>query len=299
MTLPNLRPLSFGETLDRAFTLYRRNFALFVGTSLLTMVGVVIVAVVLGALAGVMMAVVPGAIALVFAALIFLGIAAVAMIPWGALTQQASQTYTGKRASLGDGLEAGGRSAMTLVGAGLLAGLTFGALMLVIFMITYILNLLVSSEGNSALSVVVSLVSALGIMAAFFFVAALFFGVVPAVVVEEKGPVDAVTRSLQLAQGALPRIAGTMLVSILITYLPILALMAVTGGMAALSMQPGASPVGMIVAVVIQQLLTLVISLLTLPFLLSVMVVLYYDRRVRTEALDVQILTEQLGLAGA
>jgi hypothetical protein len=299
MTLPNLRPLSFGETLDRAFTLYRRNFALFVGTSLLTMVGVVIAAVVLGALAGAMVALVPGAVGLVFAALILLGIAAVAMIPWGALAQQASQTYTGRRTSLGDGLEAGGRSAMTLVGAGVLAGLAFGALMLVIFMVTYILNVLAGSEGSTALSIVVSLLSVLGMMAAFVFVAALFFGVVPAVVVEEKGPVDAIIRSLQLAQGALPRIAGTMLVSILITYLPILALAAVTGGMAALSMQPGANPVGMIVAFVLQQLLTLVISLLTLPFLLSVIVVLYYDRRVRTEALDVQILTERLGLAGA
>jgi hypothetical protein len=41
------------------------------------------------------------------------------------------------------------------------------------------------------------------------------------------------------------------------------------------------------------------VGVLTTPFLASVIVLLYFDRRVRTEALDVQILTEQLGLAGA
>ena len=35
MALSNLRPLSFGEILDSAFTLYRRNFATFVLTALI------------------------------------------------------------------------------------------------------------------------------------------------------------------------------------------------------------------------------------------------------------------------
>ena len=299
MSLSHLRPLSFGETLDRAFTLYRRNFLLFVGTSLLTMFAVFVAAVVLGGLATAMAVIIPGPLAIVFMALLFLGIAAVATIPGGALAQQAAQTYAGKPTSLADGIAAARRAAMTLVGAGILAGLTFGALMFIVLTVTYILNLVVRALGITSLSVLVSLLSVLGMMGAFCFVAALFFGVVPAVVVEEKGPVEAVSRSLQLAQGALPRIAGTMVVSILITYLPILALAAVTGGFAAMA-DPAAGEMGRVVAaMVLQQLLTLLIGVLTLPFLLSVMVVLYYDRRVRTEALDVQILTEQLGLAGA
>ena len=299
MSLAHLRPLGFGEILDRAFTLYRRNFLLFLGTSLLTMFCVFVAAVVLGGLATATAVIVPGPIAILFMALIFLGIAAVAMIPWGALAQQASQSYTGRPTSLGDGMGAGGRAAMTLVGASVLAALTFGALMLLVFMVAYFLNLMVAALGIASLSALVSLLSVLGVMAAFVFVAALFFGVVPAVVVEEKGPVEAISRSLQLAQGALPRIAGTMVVSILITYLPILALAAVTGGFAAMADPAGGDVGAVVAAVIIQQLLTILISLLTMPFLLSVIVVLYYDRRVRTEALDVQILTEQLGLAGA
>jgi hypothetical protein len=41
-----------------------------------------------------------------------------------------------------------------------------------------------------------------------------------------------------------------------------------------------------------------VLNLLTAPFLACVCVVLYYDRRVRAEALDVQMMTDRLAVAG-
>ena len=301
MNLSNLRPLGFGETLDRAFTLYRHNFVLLVGTSFLTSMLVFVAVMVLAIILGMTAVVLPGSIALVFMVPVGLGLAAISMIPYGALAQQASQTYMGKQTSLGEGVGAGGRSAMTLVGAAILAALTLGALMLGVMAVAFVLNLVVALTGITALSLVVSFVTILGVAVAMVFVAALFFAVVPAVVVEEKGPVEAIGRSMQLAKGALPRIAGVMVVSMVITYLPIVALAMVTGGFAAIS---AADPAGMgtgqvVVALILQQLLTLAVSVLALPFLLSVMVVLYYDRRVRTEALDVQIVTERLALAGA
>lgn len=300
MNLANLRPLGFGETLDRAFTLYRHNFVLLAGTSFLTSMLVFVAVMVLAIILGMTAAVLPGSIALVFMIPLGLGLAAISMIPYGALAQQASQTYMGKRTSLGEGVGAGGRSAMTLVGAAILAVLTLGALMLGVMAVAFVLNLVVALTGITALSLAVSFVTILGVAVAMVFVAALFFAVVPAVVVEEKGPVEAIGRSMQLAKGALARIAGVMVVSMVITYLPIVGLAVVTGGFAAMSVDSVAAGTGQVlVAFILQQLLTVAVSVLVLPFLLSVMVVLYYDRRVRTEALDVQIVTERLELAGA
>ena len=121
---------------------------------------------------------------------------------------------------------------------------------------------------------------------------------VPAVIVEGAGPVEAIARSLKLAQGALPRITGLMVVTLIITYLPILAVLAVTGGFAQ-ALDPAAAGAANAGALVAQQLLTWLISVLTTPFMTSVLVVLYYDRRVRAEALDVRMVAERLTLAGA
>jgi hypothetical protein len=298
MTMPTLRPLSFGEILDRAFTLYRRNLVLFLGTSILLSVGLFIGVVVLIGLGGVMMAIMPNMIGFLAMALVSVAAAALCTLPWGALARQASRSYTGQQTGLADGTEAGGRAAMTLLGAGVIAFLSLGVLMLLVGLVVYFLNLIVAGLGIPSLSGVVAIVSVVGFIAAFCLVAALYFGVVPAVIVEDKGPMEAVSRSLQLAQGALPRIAGTMAVAMLISYLPQIALLFVTGTFTGFTEQAAAGTEQM-AALFLQQILSIAITMLTLPFLVSVVVVLYYDRRVRSEALDVQMVTEQLGLATA
>lgn len=298
MTMPILRPLGFGETLDRAFTLYRRNLALFLGTSVLLM-GVAFAGfMVLGFMGAVMLGIMPNLVGWLAMALVLVGAAALFTLPWGALVRQASRSYTGQPTSLGDGAGAGWRAAMTLLGSGLIAGLSLGVLMMLVGLVVYFLNLIVAGLGIASLSLGMGIVSMLGFAAAFCMVAALYFAVVPAVVVEDKGPMEAVARSLELAQGALPRIAGTMVVSLLITYLPQVALVMATGAFTGLS---GQDAMGgpQLAAFALQQLLSLGIGMLTTPFLVSVVVVLYYDRRVRSEALDVQLVTEQLGLATA
>ncbi|HST58604.1 MAG TPA: hypothetical protein VLK84_07950 [Longimicrobium sp.] len=298
MHMPALRPLGFGEILDRAFTLYRHNLVLFLGTSVLLMMASFVGAMLLIGLGAVVMTVMPNLIGFLAMALVFVAAMALFTIPWGALARQASQAYTGKHTSLGDGTEAGGGAAMTLLGSGIIAGISLGVLMLLVGLVVYFLNLMVAGLGISSLSVGMGIVSVLGFGAAFCLVTALYFAVVPAVIVEGKGPMEAVTRSLELAQGALPRIAGTMVVALLITYLPQIALGFVTGAFTGLG-DPAQVGAQQVIAVLMQQLLSLAITMLTMPFLVNVMVVLYYDRRVRSEALDVQMVTDQLGLATA
>jgi hypothetical protein len=299
MTLPNLRPLSFGEILDGAFTLYRRNFRLFIGTSFVLMAGLVVGAAVLGGTGVAMASVMPGPIAFVVLLMVAVAILALVTMLWSTLTWQAARSYLGKPVSLGDGVSAAGGAAMTLVGAMLIAALTFLAMMIAVWIVAITLGAILAALGITALAVLAGILVVVGVGAAFFFVAALFFGVFPAVMMEEKGPVDAVSRSVQLARGALPRIAGMLFVTLVIVSLPSLAIEALTGGFRQLS-NPGAAQAAQTTgSVLLEQLLAWTVAVLTTPFLPSVLVMLYYDRRVRTEALDVEILTDQLRLAGA
>jgi preprotein translocase subunit SecG len=300
MTVPNLRPLSFGEILDGAFTLYRRNFPLFVGTSLVLTLALFAVALVVGGTGTAMALAMPGPMSVLVMVMVAIAIAAVAMMLWGALVWQAAQSYTGKPVSMGEGLSAGGRSAMTLVGATFLGTLCFVVLMVGVLLVSMFFTGIVSALGIPALSVIGVLLTTLLFIASFFFVASLFFAVLPAVVLEEKGPVDAIARSVQLVKGALPRVTGMMVVALVITYLPLMAVLMLTGGFQGALNPAAAQSTGQSTgAVLVEQFLTWVVTMLTTPFLMSVIVLLYYDRRVRTEGLDVQMLTESLTLAGA
>lgn len=298
MALPALRPLSFGEILDGAFTLYRRNFVTFAVTALLPTAAMIIAMLVLGG--GYMAAMTsgdPGAmVGAAFGGLLLIVlVAAVAMlVMWGGLTHEASQSYTGQPTSLGDGLRAGLRSALPLLGAMIVAGIAAVVAVMAVGFVGGILMALLGSMGGAAAALGAFLMFVL-IAAAYLGVIGLLFAVGPAVIVERAGPLEALERSVTLARGALGRVIGLMLVTILITYLPMMAVLAVTGGFAQFA-NPEAVPSGG--QFITQQLLSMGVGILTTPFMVAVIVLLYFDRRVRTEALDVQMMTDSLAVAG-
>lgn len=300
MTGSNFRPLSFGEVLDGAFTLYRRNFRLFVGTSFLLMLGLVIGAAVVGGLGAFTMAIMPGFMAFLVGLVMAIAIAGMVTMLWSTLTWQAARSYEGKPVSLAESVSAAVAAAMTLVGAGTLAFFAFVAAMVCVWLVALVVMYAVALTAVSWIAVLGGLVVFAGACMAVFWVMALFFGVLPAVMVEDKGPMEAVARSLELARGALPRIAGILFVTSVIVWLPSIAIGVLSGGLTEI-FNPDAvrSVADSTSRVIVEQLLAWLVIILTMPFLPSVLVMLYYDRRVRTEALDVQILTEQLGLAGA
>jgi hypothetical protein len=120
---------------------------------------------------------------------------------------------------------------------------------------------------------------------------ATLFAVLPAVVIEKVGPADSILRSFRLALGALPRVAGVVGVAFVIVFLPLIVVMAVTGGFQAFT-DPGAVPsAGSFWA---QQVGNSLTSALTTPFMVAALVILYFDRRVRTEAYDVQLAADEL-----
>lgn len=298
MALPILRPLSFGEVLDGAFTLYRRHFATFALTALLPTLGILIGFLVLGddfvqamtnpdPSAAVMEMF--GGMGIVLA----IGLAGT-LVMWPALTHEAAQAYTRQPISVADGFRAGARAALPLLGAAILAWIALVVAVFGLMLVVGIVAAIIIPMG-SVMMVVGGVLMGFGYIAFICCAAALLFAIVPAIVVEGAGPLESLQRSFTLARGALWRVAGVMMVALLITYLPMMAVMAMTGSFAQI-MDPSAVPSAN--QVIAQQVLGMGVGVLTTPFLVSVIVLQYFDRRVRTEALDVQMMADQLALAG-
>lgn len=285
---PNLKPLSSGEILDAAFTLYRRNFIRFFGTSLAFGVAMLVVTVVVTVCGVMVISLFGGVVAVLVALLMMAAVAGALMSMWGALTWQAGRAYEGHRASMGDALDASVDSAMNLAGAGVLGMVLLIAAMLPGFAVGIPLGMSGSPVPGAVLAVAWT-------VAAMVMVSTVLFAVLPVVVLEERGPVPAMARSFQLASGALGRIAGVMLVALLITALPGMGVQAMSIGFHDL-LNPAALAARE--ESLAMQLVGMVLNLLTAPFLACVCVVLYYDRRVRAEALDVRMVTDRLALAG-
>jgi hypothetical protein len=285
----SLKPLSFGEILDAAFTLYRRNFLRFLATSLVLGIGTVVVVLAASAGAAVVIVTFGGIAGLLAALLIAIAVAGAVMALWGALTWHAGRAYAGHKVSVGDALDASVDAASSLVGV----GLTSIVLLFAAVLPGVAVGVPLVAMGQPVPGALLML--GWGI-AATVLVASVLFAVLPAVMLEERGPVQAVVRSFQLASGSVGRIAGVMLVALLITSLPGLGVEAMTGGFQDLLNPAAAAARGR--EDMVKDLLGAILSMLTAPFLASVCVVLYFDRRIRAEALDVQLVAERLVIAG-
>lgn len=296
MTGPQFRPLGFGEILDGAFTLYRRNLVPFLVTALIPTLALVGLIAVFGrGVFGAMASNDPALIARAFGSMMLLGFAGalVYIVMWGALTREAAQSYLGQPATVGDGMRTGVRKLLPILGAGIVIFIALFAAYMAVALIFLLIAGAGAASGIAALGVVFTLVAAVVAAAAYLLVIALLFAVLPAIVVEDKGPIQAIGRSFDLARGALGRTVGLMLVTLVIVYLPIVAVLWLTGGFADAANPQGPSG-GQFMA---QQLLSTGVGVLTTPFMTAVIMLLYFDRRVRTEALDVQMAADRLSPA--
>jgi hypothetical protein len=288
MPIPNLRPLGFGEILDGAFSLYRRNLTKFLLTALLPVAALVV--------GGALMAILAGAGSEAGAAIGAFGLMILlvlsVMVQWGALTHQASQAFIAQPVGLREAVRTGVRSMFTLLGSVIVNNVGMSVVMLGGVLLMALVGTVVGALGIPALSVVLGA----GVIFGFIFVyvggAAVLAGAGPAVIVEGKGPVEALSRSVELLRGAFWRTVGLVMVTATIVYLPIVAVVFVSG------LSEGAASTEGGAAEAVAGFALLAVGVAAAPFVASVFVLAYYDRRVRTEALDVQLMTESLALAG-
>ncbi len=120
-----------------------------------------------------------------------------------------------------------------------------------------------------------------------FFCIAWFFSAVNIVMVEGKGPTEALARAHFLAKGSVGRILGTLaLCGIVVAVMSAL----VNAILFALVAAVHAGP---LVGVVLSNLVRIAIY----PFFTVVTTVLYFDLRIRKEGLDLELMAKELGVA--
>jgi hypothetical protein len=253
----SIRPLGFGETLDGAFTLLRRHFSVFFATALVPQLPVILFWLVGPAVIG---PVENGSTYLEAASLLLSPYSLfVAILVMGALTHAAAAAYKGAQPGVGASLKRGLRKFLPLAVVS----------MIVWFMMVVGLLLLIVPG---------------------LIVAAMYFAVYPGVMIENRGPLEALGRSRRLSRGARGRILALIVVAWLITLLPVIGLWMFAGVSVGAGAAIGAATVTgtSLWMAGLMQAGSIMVSAVTWPFLLIVTVLLYYDRLARTEAPDLE-----------
>ena len=251
MSLSALRPLSFGETLDGAFALYRRHFATFVATGLLAFTPLFLLSAAIAA----------GFVSPELETLLNRILSTLSgILAFGALTAQASAAYLGQEVSVAAGFRAAGRRFRPVWASLVLQGLAIG-LGLLLLVVPGVIAFII------------------------------LFAMIPVVVLEGKNSSEAQGRSRELAKGGWRRVLGVMLTFTLITWVPVLGCAYLVGIAAVVAgTSTTATAVGGVAA-----LIGFLVRAVAIPVQIIGTVILYYDRRVRTEALDLEVPGETAG----
>jgi hypothetical protein len=294
-----LRPLQLGDILDGAVKAVRFNPRSMVGLSVLVLAVFLVPSAALGV----------GATHLMARALSSLGPEAQGLLGFpssllqivsttlattllsGLLIQVVGQAVLGRKPDIGQTwLSTRGRLG-SLLAVLILTGL-FGLLSMVVLIGPGVLLLF---NGNNAAGVIVLLVGILALLAVTVAVSTKIALAAPAIVLEDHGAVAGLRRSFALTKGAaFWRVLGITLLAGLIAGLVSsllgLPFQLVGVGIAAVAGQD--TELGQLVVTLVSHLSALLSGAITTPFVAAVTGLLYIDRRMRLEALDVVLLRE-------
>ncbi|MDQ6610910.1 MAG: glycerophosphoryl diester phosphodiesterase membrane domain-containing protein [Gemmatimonadota bacterium] len=246
MSDTNLRTRSVSEIVDAAFALYRRNAMQYIVITALATAPQLILTLLIQ---GTVQPKAPGDL-LRLLPVYLLGIVTYSLVA-GVVMRMGSDVYLGEEPDVGRTVKA----VLPRVPA-LITGTLVTAILAAISMVLFILPV--------------------------FYVLARFFAVQPAIVLENKGPLAALSRSGTLSYGRKWPILGTlvlvwgifMILSVGITLL-----------------------VTMIGSTILVLIASTLFSVLASPILHLVGMVLYYDARIRAEGFDVEHMSQSLGAA--
>lgn len=273
MATLDLRPLSLGELLDRTFSVYRRNFALFLGIASIPYLFL---------------------IALMTLAAVLIGLS----LPFAAASA--------RHAPLAGPALAG------LVGGALFASLIFGAAFALsaaaaVFAVSEIyagrkptiLASLRLAVGRTwailGVLVLIALISMAGLIV--FIVPGIYFGcrlsvAIASALVEGIGPTEAIRRSLNLTKDFAGRAFLILLLTVCLSYaamavfqMPFFILIAASAK----------NPAMVMVWTGLMEIGNLTGSILVAPVSAIAFALLYYDLRVRKEAFDLQLMMQAIG----
>ena len=285
--------MRLGEILDGSFNIYRRHFGLFMRLSLIL--------VWLPTAAGIYLNLrfrnSPFELLNLFESHVAgsIGIFLLFLVVWTACSlllkagtiRVISDSYLGQEPELGASLRFGVEKIIPL----LLVALSKTLLLILLYMAAGLVVVLLYFMGRMLGPGVAGLMVFVGAIAAVWFVVwvACAYGMTTPIVVLEDldSSFDSFGRSWELTRAARAKVAGTVCVTWLISqFLPQMVIGGISGALGVAgnnSLQPA--------FVVIASLLGIVLA----PILPCALTLLYYDLRVRREAFDIQVLSEQLG----
>lgn len=295
-----LRPLNLGDVLDGTFRIAGRHWRAF---ALALGVAVVPLALLSGIVFAQTMGTTPGLIetlqdpevaqtvaeptAAELARLAGAGalsaVAGILLTPlvYGIATVVAARGYRTGTVDVGDAVRTAARRWPALLGATILAGL----LPALIFLLPGVLV----GIGVVADAPAVAAVGGAGFLVSLVFAVIAVIRlvlVVPAVVLEQAGPIQSVRRSNELVRGRTGMVLGTMLVVYIIV--------AIIGSVLSLPFQAAGTALGDAVGTVAATAGQIVSSLVTNSLLGVAVVLIYFDRRVRSEGYDLSEMAGQL-----
>lgn len=284
--MADLRPMNFGEVLDGALTIFRRHFGLFLKLS------VVLLAV-------------PAAVG-VFFALRFMSEITVRpvqtlllLIPLGILYYIATlvltagtvriiaDSYLGRPPTFGDAISLGLSKIWPLFVVGLGKGILLALIGMGVALAATIVTAVLKGVGLIAVPVMILVICG-GLW--FLIFVACGYGVTTQVVVLEElaSSFDAFPRSWELTRSLKLKVFGLAVVAFLLfNFVPSQVLQIISG-----AVMDSSAPIGI-------GLLTLsfAVQIVLAPAMACVFTLMYYDMRVRREAFDLQVLSQQLGIA--
>jgi hypothetical protein len=292
-----------GELLDSAFTLYRRNFRLLVAVTAVVQVPLALFSYLAyqltgfssaatritqlnngGPLTAQQLADLRSPLLTLFAvsmAVLLVQLLLVQPVATAAMTRAVGDVYLDKPTSLAGVYGAVGRrlgavvgvaSVLLLVGVGLAVGSSL------------ILVVAVLAIGQSGAAFLVLVIPAVLFAAVVVYTRWLFAA--PVVILEQLGPVQALRRSWALVRGSTGRVFGITLLVGIITGI----LSAAVSALLSVVTQAGDENLRLILS----QLATLLVDVLVQPISFIVVVLLYYDLRIRREAFDIEMLAASL-----
>ena len=285
--------MRLGEILDGSFNIYRRHFGLFMRLSLIL--------VWLPTAAGIYLNLRFSKSPFEFLSLLeqniagSIGIFLLLLVVWSACSlllkagtiRVISDSYLGHEPELGASLRFGTEKIIPL----LLVAISKTLLLFLLYIggalvvgLLYFMGRMIT-PGLGGLLVFAGAIAAIWLVT---WILCAYAMTTPIVVLEDlSSSFDAFGRSWELTRGARAKVAGTIVVTWLISqFLPQMVIGAISGALGVAgndSLQPA--------FVVVASLLGIVLA----PILPCALTLLYYDLRVRREAFDIQVLSEQLG----
>jgi hypothetical protein len=272
MATLDLRPLTLGELLDRTFFLYRRHFLLFVGISAIPyslFFVAKLAAALLPALAGhaastdarstgfIAMAVGGGIIGLITVLVGFIAFLYAA----GASVHAVAEIYAGRAPGIRASLESARGKSGTIFGVLFLTGL-----LLIAGLIAFIFP--------------------------FFYIMCRLSVAIPAAVLEDLGPAEAIRRSFALTR----KFAGRAFMIYLLYFAMVFGLIAVFQfPFAMLMILNSKQPQLVMLWTIVMQLGNFIASSLVAPISMIGFAIFYYDLRVRKEGFDLQVMMQAIG----